>query len=351
MTAVTSTNPTAEKVSETLHDQIGTLSISQFDTPKGMVMGGYREYHGYWLGSSYGKHVLEDQARYIGDKKELDATLAACTVQAAVCNPNIKAFSTMVEKVKTIEDEITQSEVIQAWVDAAIVYDHDEEKALDKAGSAPLPYRTLTQSLIDLKGVCKEIAELKFVAHELIGRSEKNMRLVAVHIFDNGVPNENHAVIETRIGHQNFILNLFDPMMFQNRLTPNDLKNAIISASTLETDATTLNVMGTSKWSDPGDRLQPYWTFNSVDATYFGKDARRSQLDQSPPVEAYMPQGKVYNLGIALDDPRASQKILEILKPAFALHYELVSDPAYKQAKANVPSHKSARTKHPTPGQ
>jgi predicted transglutaminase-like cysteine proteinase len=250
-------------------------SNDQTESPA-FIMGGYREGTSSIRSHFASGSIPPYQAHYLQDTADLLVAMDDCTKNQRTCDPHVKAFSTMIEQVEKVPDQLTQIEMVNAYVNT-IPYDHAEAAQIDRTW----PYHTLKEALDLDKGICLEVAELKAFALETIGFNENDIRVVSENVFVNGEAIAAHAVTAVRIDNKVWVMNLaYDdalieainlPIIAGPSANPQELA-AISTLSTIETADAQLNFSNHSMFKIKGGKdyfFVPTMDFNSTVTRFY----------------------------------------------------------------------------------
>lgn len=216
--------------------------------------------------------VERDWESYFQEKEALNA----CGDR---CGKNIAAFFNMIEAVKKERDKLLQIELINAWVNLHVAYDHDE---LRRAKSNS-DHRTMKQALIDGKGVCNEIARLKMFGLEQTGFAPDDIRVAGEALFIGGkAQGTGHAVATVRLNGKTWIMNIlpggFTPQIM--KIMKEEQKIAL--ASKIETAEAHLNFSGNSYWAPRGWNFVPSYQYNADQHSQYIAPVPRKDMSNVP---------------------------------------------------------------------
>lgn len=316
-----------------------TGGSSSFDAPPNQpslyppVVGGYPEDHGFSLRNLFKvfyDDAAQNRARYIEDKKELEAEMKACTAGPHGCHSPIGEFAAMLEKVRAIPDRLAQAKIVNAWINIRIAYDTNEPLYAKNNDD----HRTLSNALKDGKAVCDEIARLKLFALERLNFSPDDIRWVAEDMYVDGRPQQHgHAVMVVRDKGKVWVMNLM-PAERPRSLTQPEAMGMIISASKLESSATQLNFSRQSDWSKACYIFLPTFQFN---ATQAGSYDSAEPLGDWSNVPAQARNAVKETISLNADDFR-KMPLMAIMASAFLGHYKITDAKTAKKDNAKRPS-------------
>ncbi len=142
------------------------------------------------------KKAQSNQITLQRNKAELDAALDQCD-DGGVCAPGVASYRRMLQTARRVPDSTVRAGFINAWVNLTIHYDF----------STPHNHRrTLTQALVDHKGVCDEQAQLKLYALDATGTPPQSARLVLAALRHQDGSTTAHAFVMTRTNGTNWVM-------------------------------------------------------------------------------------------------------------------------------------------------
>ncbi len=140
--------------------------------------------------------AARNQITLLRNKAELDAALAQCG-DGGACAPGVARYRRMLQTARRVPDDTVRASFINAWINLTVRYDY----------RTPHNHRrTLTQALIDRKGVCDEQAQLKLYALDATGTPPQSARLVLAALRHNDGTTTAHAFVMTRTNGTNWVL-------------------------------------------------------------------------------------------------------------------------------------------------
>jgi predicted transglutaminase-like cysteine proteinase len=302
---------------------------------------GFKENQDFPANTAQSQDVLASQARYRTDKAELDAALDECSKKSAQCPAPLKAFAKMTENLKRFSDNtILRALIVNAWLNSSIIYDSEEARGARR--------QTLLATILQNRGICDEVTQLKLYALRSSGTPAEDVRYLAEVVVTNGkMEKTGHAVVAIKDGNDRiWILDNQDQQVHGRKKTIPVAKaiQQINDNSGIQRAEGHVNFDGHSVVYPKETQFYPYLSYNDDRAGLYDRVSLSDTPIAGPlptfPATAY----ETATILESIKDTQLQNEAIKIILPAIALHSRIVTT---RQFPMNGPKPTARQTSRP----